>query len=579
MNHPIIENFYAADGTKIIFRYWQPHNDNQRVMVLLHRGHEHSGRTEELADSFVKQGYRVYAWDARGNGLSEGERDYAESYSVFEDDLNRFIKRIQKDTNLPLSQFVLVASSMGALIAASWVHDYAPNIRGLILATTAFQIRLYVPFAESLLTLARQFNWMPRVSSYVKSKVLTHDRNEQKKYNKDELISSSISTDLLLDTLKTGRRIIDDAGAITTPILYLAAGKDWVVHRQPQRQFFERLSSEHKEWEYYPDNFHALFNEDNRETIFQRCHQFIERLFEAPIPSWDYSKADKYGYSRDRYDSMMLPSWNPLYAAARFGIRYLGGLSTGIKLGRNQGFDSGASLNYVYQNQPDGVSLLGKWIDRNYLNAAGWTGIRERKVMLYRLIEECLVSIESTANSDSSIHITDIAAGNGQYLFEILKNHDQVNAEFRELLPHNIDIMQQRTFELKLEDRLSLVQSDAFKLESYNEANYSDIFISSGLFELFTGNDEIKTAIKGIFQQLKPNGYYIYTNQPWHEQQQLIAKTLRNHRNQFWTMRCRTQAEMDALVESAGFVKTDMLMDTSGMFTVSVARKKTAAEQ
>lgn len=38
-------------------------------------------------------------------------------------------------------------------------------------------------------------------------------------------------------------------------------------------------------------------------------------------------------------------------------------------------------------------------------------------------------------------------------------------------------------------------------------------------------------------------------------------------------MRLRSQAEMDALVEQAGFQKVDQCIDEYGIFTVSVAQK------
>jgi hypothetical protein len=42
-------------------------------------------------------------------------------------------------------------------------------------------------------------------------------------------------------------------------------------------------------------------------------------------------------------------------------------------------------------------------------------------------------------------------------------------------------------------------------------------------------------------------------------------------------MRCRPQAEMDALVRAAGFEKLEMLMDPDGIFTVSLARRTARA--
>jgi hypothetical protein len=41
-------------------------------------------------------------------------------------------------------------------------------------------------------------------------------------------------------------------------------------------------------------------------------------------------------------------------------------------------------------------------------------------------------------------------------------------------------------------------------------------------------------------------------------------------------MRRRTQAEMDQLVESAGFEKLDQRIDEWGIFTVSLARRRIA---
>jgi hypothetical protein len=70
---------------------------------------------------------------------------------------------------------------------------------------------------------------------------------------------------------------------------------------------------------------------------------------------------------------------------------------------------------------------------------------------------------------------------------------------------------------------------------------------------------------------VEPGGYLIYTNQPWHPQQEMIARVLPNRDGEPWIMRCRTQAEMDQLASNAGFRKIDMLIDDEGIFSVSLA--------
>jgi hypothetical protein len=50
---------------------------------------------------------------------------------------------------------------------------------------------------------------------------------------------------------------------------------------------------------------------------------------------------------------------------------------------------------------------------------------------------------------------------------------------------------------------------------------------------------------------------------------------LSNRDGKPWIMRRRTQAEMDALVRTAGLKKVDTVIDSHGLFSVSVAQKVT----
>jgi len=83
-----------------------------------------------------------------------------------------------------------------------------------------------------------------------------------------------------------------------------------------------------------------------------------------------------------------------------------------------------------------------------------------------------------------------------------------------------------------------------------------------------------RAAVHGLAEAVEPGGYLIYTGQPWHPQLEMIARTLRSHRDgRPWVMRRRTQAEMDQLVEAAGFRKIEQLGDDWGIFTVSLAQR------
>src|SRR5437588_3324218 len=96
-----------------------------------------------------------------------------------------------------------------------------------------------------------------------------------------------------------------------------------------------------------------------------------------------------------------------------------GRLSKGIDLGWRNGFDSGLTLDYVYENKAQGTTPLGRWIDRNYLNSVGWRGIRQRKKNLEILLRRV---IEKTHAEGRPVRIVDVAAGGGRYLLETMRD-------------------------------------------------------------------------------------------------------------------------------------------------------------
>jgi hypothetical protein len=85
----------------------------------------------------------------------------------------------------------------------------------------------------------------------------------------------------------------------------------------------------------------------------------------------------------------------------------------------------------------------------------------------------------------------------------------------------------------------------------------------------------VSRSLSGLSRAIEPGGYLVYTCQPSHPQLEMIARTLTSHRGgAAWVMRLRSQAEMDQLVEKAGFEKVAMRVDEWGIFTVALAIKR-----
>jgi alpha-beta hydrolase superfamily lysophospholipase/SAM-dependent methyltransferase len=557
------------DGAQLFYRTWMPEAPAQKALLLFHRGHEHSGRWSDFVELLALD-VAIFAWDARGHGRSAGERGAADNFGTLVKDVDAFVRHVRDHHGFAVENMIVLAHSVGAVVVSAWVHDYAPAIRAMILVTPAFRVRLYVPLAIPSLRLKQKFIGPGYVKSYVKAKMLTHDANLAAQYDADPLIFRQIAVNVLIALHDAGTRLLADAGAIHTPTLMLSAGRDWVVSIKAQREFFNGLSSPIKRMHVFPAAYHALFHERERSQVADRVRDFVRERFAAAPVRPSLLEADKYGHTWEEFERMKLRS-RPHFALLRGGMKTGGRLSKGIDLGWRTGFDSGLTLDYVYENKARGTTPLGRLIDRNYLDSPGWRGIRQRKENLETLLRRV---IERVHAAGLPVRILDVAAGGGRYLLETMRDLSRIpmTALLRDYKQENVDAATRLAAEFGLTN-VTVELGNAFDRSSIAALNpRPTVAIVSGLFELFPENAAVLESLSGLAEALEPGGYLIYTNQPWHPQVEFIARVLRNREGKPWIMRRRTTAEMDEIVSVAGFEKEEMEVDEWGMFTVSVAR-------
>ena len=291
------------------------------------------------------------------------------------------------------------------------------------------------------------------------------------------------------------------------------------------------------------------------------------------------------------------------YACLRTLFKTVGKMSDGIKVGLKYGFDSGESLDYVYENRAGGLGPVGKFLDRLYLDSPGWSGIRTRGEIMRQSIRW---AIEKSSDSNETIELIDIASGPGRYVLDVLiamksegaasSNSSSMNAQ--PALKARLYDMDETGLAFgraraaaNCVDNVEYVKKNAFLPDSHLVAHTDDKFaqlvdkkgercdiaIASGLYELFPDNDLIRASLKNLSSTVREGGYLIYTNQPWHPQLEFISNVLSNRDGEPWVMRCRSQEEIDGLVRDAGFEKISMQSDDNGIFTVSIAMRRSLA--
>src|SRR4029077_5684995 len=235
--------------------------------------------------------------------------------------------------------------------------------------------------------------------------------------------------------------------------------------------------------EIYPAAYHAIFHDQDRHLVISRVRKFIQERFAESVVRPSLLNADQTGYTRNEYERLKA-SGGMKFGLARAGLRTAGRLSRGVDIGWRSGFDSGLSLDYVYENRPRGLLGVGRLIDKSYLNSIGWRGIRERKANLKKALHS---AIEKLQGEDRPIRILDIASGAGRYVLETMHELPAISitARLRDYKMENIEAARALAEEFGLKN-VTTERGDAFDRDSFAAITpQATIGIVSGLYELF----------------------------------------------------------------------------------------------
>ncbi len=570
-----------TDGSSLFYRCIRPERPSKTAVIIFHRGHEHSARLLNVIEELALEESWVFAWDARGHGNSTTK---LESYTQLVSDMDEFLRHIANKHNIAFENMLLVGHSFSCPALVKYIQKYNPKINSIVLVSPAFKINLFLPFAMQGLKLLSRINPEAQIRSYVSGKMLSRSKCEAKAYDQDRTISRNISVKVLLGLHETAAQVIRDAGKTKTPTLMLLSGSDFVADLKEQKRFFNLLASQKKQMRIYPGMRHDIFHEKGRSEPLEALKMFASEGFANAVSSLVCKGSKQSKESKESKGIKKMKSGNKnkiaksfcykkiYYGAFKILLQTLGRLSQGIRIGWKYGFDSGESLDYVYENKARGFGPLGKLIDRAYLNTPGWTGIRTRGMQLKEAISW---AIKQSEDSGEKIELMDIASGPGRYVLDVLEKNEskKLHASLCDLDKKGLEFGRTRADKLGLAN-VDFIYRDAFATESTAEQNV-DIAIASGLYELFPDNEQIAQSLTVLSQRVREGAYLIYTNQPWHPQLEFIARVLTNRNGEPWQMRCRSQEEIDELVKQAGFEKISMSSDELGIFTVSIASKRT----
>jgi hypothetical protein len=231
--------------------------------------------------------------------------------------------------------------------------------------------------------------------------------------------------------------------------------------------------------------------------VIDRLRSFIADSFSRPWHHNGLLESDKGGFTRTEYDLLRSPG-DLRWPIMRAGLKTGGRLSEGIRLGWRTGFDSGATLDYVYENRPRGRTII----------AAASTGFISTASAGAASAPAGKTSSAPCANASRDtprrppVRILDIASGPGRYVLETMKaaavENVPATALLRDYRQPNLDAAAALAEQLGVRD-VTTAAGDAFDGESLAAITpRPTIAIVSGLFELIPDNEHVLRSLRGL---------------------------------------------------------------------------------
>lgn len=520
-------------------------NSSSRAVILFYHEDELDTAPSDFVERLGMSGCRVFLLNLHADELFKKNNNNSSWISRQGYLFQQFVEHVNKAYAIATQDISIISFAESSLVIAAWIIDYANKVSSVVFVSPA----IFTTIREIM---------RPGLHKIINNKLNTL-------FNINDILYSS-------------RRIVRDAFSYQVPTLFIFNKKESVKKQGSQRKFYENIASEIKTSSILSLPAANSDQNENKHIFYSCIREFIFNRFSERYIPVSLFNACLSGVTRDEYNKLRFEETDYLkrlyWQIIKKVIHSVGRLSTGIRTGLDNGFDSGVSLEYMYNNESGGKYLLGKFIDRLYLsnNACRSLRVREKNVE-----EFIVIAAKKLTTEGKKIKLLDVAAGCGRYIFNILGRTGQPldHILMRDFDHANVLTGRKIIQDLQMAEKATFEQGNAFSPDDLATIPRDrTLTIVSGFYELFSDNSLVLASLNGISQATEEGGYLIYTTKLWNPMAAFAARVLPSqNKGEYWVLRRRTQLEIDQLVNQAGFVKVAQRIDPLGRFSVALAKK------
>lgn len=265
---------YPIDQPALPERVHATKESPRAVILALHGFNDYSHAFDDFAQHAATLGYRVEAFDQQGFGGSANRGLWPGNAALAGDLRDRVASLAEAWPDTPL--FVL-GESMGGAVAVVGLADGAPEVDGLILSAPAvWGGDALNPFYRAILMAAATL--MPdRALSGRGLRRQPSDNIEMLiRYGRDPQVIKETRVDAVAGLVGLMDEAVAKASALDVPVLILRGERDEIVPPEVIADFIDRLDLEACQSIVYPDGWHMLLRDLQRERVWSDIVEWIE---------------------------------------------------------------------------------------------------------------------------------------------------------------------------------------------------------------------------------------------------------------------------------------------------------------